>query len=85
MSKEIDAGIEKCRSECAYFGFCGGGQPANKYFEAGSFAASETRYCRFRKKALTDVVLDYVEQQRLGESISDRSAPSAAMCPIASP
>jgi uncharacterized protein len=85
MSKEIETGIEKCRRECAHFGFCGGGQPANKYFEGGSFAASETRYCRFRKKALTDVMLDYVEEQRLGGVTSDRSAAAAATSRIASP
>ena len=31
--------------ECPYFLFCGGGAPANKYFENGSFDSTETLFC----------------------------------------
>jgi len=57
---DITAGIKKCRQECSYFGFCGGGAPANKYFENGSFASTETLFCRLTRKALLDVVLEKV-------------------------
>jgi uncharacterized protein len=60
VTAEIQAGISRCRSECSYFELCGGGAPANKYFETGRFDVSETMYCRIHKKALTDAVLDYL-------------------------
>ena len=32
---EFLAGVEACRASCPYFGFCGGGHAANRYFELG--------------------------------------------------
>jgi uncharacterized protein len=68
---EIVEGIERCRRTCAYFRFCGGGAPVNKLCETGSFASTETLFCRLNRQALLDVVLD-----RLGR-------PAAAPLPIA--
>ncbi len=45
MMDSIDAGIQSCKMECEYFDICGGGSPGNKLFEAGSFAATKTKYC----------------------------------------
>lgn len=61
---DIGAGIQKCRQECSYFGFCGGGAPANKYFENGSFVSTETLFCRLTRKALLDVVLEKVSRSK---------------------
>lgn len=58
----IALGVELCRSSCEYFEVCLGGAPANKYFENGDFASSETMFCRFSKKAVVDVVLAALEQ-----------------------
>lgn len=55
-------GVEKCRAECAYFGACAGGAPANKYFENGSFATTETRYCRYAIQVPTQLVLQDLEE-----------------------
>lgn len=57
LEKDIDAGIELCKRECGYFAFCGGGSPASKYYEHGTFAVSETRECVYRKKLMVDVLL----------------------------
>jgi len=57
---DVAAGVERCRAECAYFGYCGGGAPANKVFENGSFASTETLFCRLTRKAMLDVLLDKV-------------------------
>jgi uncharacterized protein len=57
MAKDVAAGVSKCRESCAYFAFCGGGAPANKYFENGSFDSTETLFCRLHRKALAEVVL----------------------------
>jgi len=61
VTEEIQTGIARCRSECSYFELCGGGAPANKFFETGRFDASETMYCRIHKKALTDAIIEYLE------------------------
>jgi uncharacterized protein len=57
---DVLAGVEACRSACSYFTVCGGGAPGNKLFERGSFAATETIYCRCQVKALTDILLDHL-------------------------
>src|SRR6202022_53564 len=35
--EDIQSGIKLCKESCAYYGYCGGGAPANKYYENGSF------------------------------------------------
>jgi uncharacterized protein len=58
IEDEVHTGIEKCRKSCAYFDFCGGGHLSAKYFENGTFACTETDYCKLHRQALVDVVLD---------------------------
>jgi uncharacterized protein len=41
---------------------CGGGEPVNKLAENGSFASTETTYCRLTKMRATDLVLDALER-----------------------
>jgi uncharacterized protein len=61
LEDEIAQGVEMCRRECRYFGFCGGGPPGNKYFENGTFASTETLFCQLHKQACLDVTLDRLE------------------------
>ena len=62
VAREMEAGVQLCRSTCAYFGLCGGGAGSNKYWEHGSFAVSETLACRFRIQRVADVVLAELER-----------------------
>jgi uncharacterized protein len=62
LEDEVGRGVEMCRASCAYFPFCGGGPPANKYFENGTFASTETLFCRLHKKVCLDVTLALLEQ-----------------------
>ncbi len=62
MKADIDAGVALCRDTCEYFSVCGGGEPVNKLFENGSFASTETTYCRMTKMRVTDLVLDRLER-----------------------
>jgi uncharacterized protein len=62
MLADIEAGVEMCRERCEYFSVCGGGEPVNKLAENGSFASSETTYCRLTKMRGTDLVLDALER-----------------------
>jgi uncharacterized protein len=64
LEKEIARGVEMCRQECPYFAFCGGSAPANKFFENGTFASTETMSCRLQKKVCLDVVLAWLENHR---------------------
>lgn len=59
---DIQAGVERCRRECAYFNLCGGGAPANKYFENGSFSSGATQYCRYAVKVPVNLVLQDLEK-----------------------
>lgn len=62
---EIQAGVATCRTSCPWFRWCGGGAPANKFFETGSLATTETLYCRLTKQVVLDVVLEAIEKGRL--------------------
>ncbi len=63
VQAEIAAGVEACRSSCAYFGLCGGGAGSNKYWEHGRFDGSQTQACRYRIQLVADVVLAGLENQ----------------------
>ncbi|MGB3403645.1 MAG: cyclophane-forming radical SAM/SPASM peptide maturase GrrM/OscB [Microcoleaceae cyanobacterium] len=62
ITHEIKAGVNACKETCEYFSLCGGGAPANKYFENGSFNSTETLHCRYTQKALVNIVLQDLEE-----------------------
>ncbi|MEV1331838.1 cyclophane-forming radical SAM peptide maturase AmcB [Micromonospora costi] len=57
-------GVEACRSRCPYFGFCGGGHAANRYFELGRFDGTETEHCRNSKIRLLEGVLEHARDHQ---------------------
>jgi len=63
ISKEIKLGIDKCRKECEFFNVCGGGAPANKFYENKSFNSAETNYCKYNLKIPSSIVLEYLEEK----------------------
>ncbi|MBV8278113.1 MAG: hypothetical protein JO170_23020, partial [Verrucomicrobia bacterium] len=58
---DILAGVKHCQETCEYFDVCGGGAPANKLFEKGSFSVAETRFCEQSLKIPTRIVLKDLE------------------------
>jgi uncharacterized protein len=64
MEADISRGVDLCRESCRYFAFCGGGPPVNKYFENGTFASTETLFCRLHKQVCLDVTLERLEGQQ---------------------
>ena len=62
LSADIDAGVAMCRDQCEYFSVCGGGEPVNKLAENGTFASTETTYCRLTKMRTTDLILKALDQ-----------------------
>jgi uncharacterized protein len=71
LEAEVARGVEMCQESCQYFPFCGGGAPANKHFENGTFASTETLFCRLHKQACLDVSLEWLE----------RNTPRVQPCP----
>lgn len=61
INAEIQRGVQRCQQTCAYFSFCGGGSPANKFSELGTLDATETLYCRLKIQATLDVMLEHEE------------------------
>ena len=69
IAGEIQAGVNLCANSCEYFPLCGGGAPANKFFENGSFASTTTMYCRHTIQLPIDIVLADLEASLvLGET-----------------
>ena len=66
LDEEVQRGVGKCRNECEYFAFCGGGCPSNKLGELGCFDGTETKMCRFMIKALVDAVLNTSKLETVG-------------------
>lgn len=70
LSAEIERGVLRCSRECGFYRWCGGGAPANKYFELGTFDAAETNYCRITRKAVCEANLDLLEEEIAASSNS---------------
>ena len=64
LLQDMRSGMERCRSTCNYYGFCGGGNGSNKYWEHGTLNASETSSCRFSSQIPVDVVIERLEAGR---------------------
>lgn len=60
----IVRGTSACEASCAHYGFCGGGAPANKLYENGDLASTETLYCRTMIKRPFDAVLAHLERHQ---------------------
>jgi uncharacterized protein len=73
MLEDIRTGVRMCQETCQYFSVCGGGEPVNKMAENGTFASTETQYCRLTKMRATDLVLEAIEHVRQGDESEDRS------------
>jgi uncharacterized protein len=60
----IVLGTRECERSCAHYGYCGGGSPANKFYENSNLASGETLYCRTMLKRPFDKVLARLEFAR---------------------
>lgn len=55
--QEYLEGLRRCRTSCSYFDFCGGGQPANRFFEHQRLDGTRTNYCVNSKITVLEGVL----------------------------
>lgn len=65
---DIAQGTRMCEDQCAHFEHCGGGAPANKFYENGRLDSTETLYCRTVLKRPFDVVLAQLERDTSGQT-----------------
>jgi uncharacterized protein len=61
LNDEVRRGVSACKTTCSYFLWCGGGAPANKLFETGTFASTETYHCRLSRQAVIDEMITSLE------------------------
>lgn len=56
-------GLDRCEDACEFFDFCRGAQAANRFFENGSLASTETTYCRVSRQALVTALATLAAQE----------------------
>jgi uncharacterized protein len=61
LRADVNAGIAACAEDCAWFDVCGGGAPANKFFELGTLRGTETMYCRLTRQIGLEAALAALE------------------------
>jgi uncharacterized protein len=49
---EFRVGVERCKASCEFFAHCQGVHAGNRFFEHGSFIATETEHCRTSMQAV---------------------------------
>jgi uncharacterized protein len=72
LHQQITDGVARCRSACEYFTLCGGGAPANKYWENGSFDSTVTLYCRYAIQVPIDIMLEELEGAMAASRLASR-------------
>jgi len=56
--QEFSQALVDCANRCDFYEFCRGAHAGNRYFELGTFTATETVYCRTTKQALVRAAAD---------------------------
>ena len=69
VNQEIQKGVASCKQSCRYFEFCGGGFPADKFYELGRFDVTETINCRVQIKTMFDVCLEYLQTKLTSQAV----------------
>ncbi|MFF3750965.1 cyclophane-forming radical SAM peptide maturase AmcB [Streptomyces sp. NPDC002018] len=62
--RDFLTGLEGCSAGCDFFDFCRGAQAANRYFENGSLATTETQYCRVTRQALVTALSSMAAKEK---------------------
>jgi uncharacterized protein len=76
MTRDIAAGVSRCRESCEYFSVCAGGAPINKLTENGSFNSERTGFCELTQMVPTDLILGAFEHLQTG--VDAKSMPHLA-------
>jgi hypothetical protein len=76
--RDFLTGLNTCRTECPFFDYCRGAQAANRYFENGSLATTQTHYCRVSRQALITALPRHTGNGACRMTLLDQLATSEA-------
>lgn len=62
--QEFTVGLKRCKETCEFFAYCQGAHAGDRYFEHGSFDATETEHCKTSIQAPILALTDLVNQRR---------------------
>jgi uncharacterized protein len=81
-ANDITKGIDLCRRSCPSFEVCGGGSPADKLGEHGTFVASETMTCRLTVQAIYEGLRQPVTTEHVPISATQQRSQSITAASI---
>lgn len=61
--QEFLIGLERCKATCEFFSYCQGAHAGDRYFEHGTFAATETEHCRTSVQAPVMALADLMNRK----------------------
>ncbi len=64
--QEFLVGLEQCKATCEFFSYCQGAHAGDRYFEHGTFTATETEHCQTSAQAPVLALTDLVEAKEPG-------------------
>ncbi|MEV8614975.1 cyclophane-forming radical SAM peptide maturase AmcB [Amycolatopsis sp. NPDC051373] len=62
--QEFATGLEKCKQTCEFFAFCQGAHAGDRFFEHGTFTATETDHCRNSVQAPILALADLLHERQ---------------------
>ncbi|REE97682.1 cyclophane-forming radical SAM peptide maturase AmcB [Thermomonospora umbrina] len=65
--RDFVQGLAACEATCGFFSFCRGAHAGNRWFEHGTFTATETAHCRNTRQALVRALLSTAAPREGGE------------------
>lgn len=80
--REFLLGLEKCKATCDFFSYCQGAHAGDRYFEHGTFAATETEHCRTSVQAPVLALADLTERQGDGMTVLERLVTTVTVDPV---
>jgi len=61
--QEFLIGLERCKATCEFFSYCQGAHAGDRYFEHGTFTATETEHCKTSVQAPVLALADLVNTE----------------------
>lgn len=64
--QEFMVGLERCHATCEFFSYCQGAHAGDRYFEHGTFTATETEHCKTSVQAPVLALAELVSREENG-------------------
>jgi uncharacterized protein len=63
--REFAQGLAACQATCSFWEYCRGSHASNRFFEHGTFAATETSHCRGNTQAPVTALLSLIQEDAM--------------------